>query len=50
MRITEREAETQAGSHKKPDMRLDPSTPGSQPEPKADAQPLSPPGAPKIKS
>ena len=24
---------------------LDPGTPGSQPEPKADAQPLSPPGA-----
>ena len=30
----------------KPDVGLDPGTPGSQPEPKADAQPLSHPGAP----
>ena len=28
------------------DVRLDPRIPGSQPEPKADAQPLSYPGAP----
>ena len=37
MRDTEREAETDVG--------LDPRTLGSQPEPKADAQPLSHPGA-----
>ena len=30
-----------------PDMGFDPRTPRSQPEPKADAQPLSHPGAPK---
>ena len=46
----EREAETQAegeaGSMQGPDVRLDPGTPGSRPGPKADAQPLSPPGAP----
>ena len=29
-----------------PDAGLDPRTPGSRPEPKADAQPLSYPGAP----
>ena len=29
-----------------PDEGLDPGTPGSRPEPKADAQPLSHPGAP----
>ena len=28
------------------DVGLDPSTPGSRPEPKADAQPLSHPGSP----
>ena len=28
-------------------MELDPRTPGSQPEPKADGQPLSHPGAPE---
>ena len=49
----EREAETQAegdaGSmHQEPDVGLDPRTPGSYPEPKADAQPLSPPGAPVL--
>ena len=32
---------------REPDMGLDPRTPGSQPEPKADAQPLSHPGAPR---
>ena len=30
----------------KPDMGLDPRTPGSHPESKADAQPLSHPGVP----
>ena len=44
MRDTEREAETQA--EREPDVRLNPRTPGSQLEPKADAQPLSHPGAP----
>ena len=29
-----------------PDVGLDPTTPGSRPEPKADAQPLCHPGAP----
>ena len=32
---------------REPDVRLDPRTPGSQPEPKADAQPLSHPGIPR---
>ena len=49
MRDTHREAETQAegeaGSLHEPDAGLDPRIPGSQPEPKADAQPLSHPGA-----
>ena len=31
---------------REPDVGLNPRTPGSQPEPKADAQPLSHPGAP----
>ena len=46
MREGERGAETgEAGSmHKEPDVGLDPETPGSCPEPKVDAQPLSPPG------
>ena len=47
MRNTERKTETQAegeaGSHREPDVGLDPRTPGSQPELKADAQPLSHP-------
>ena len=48
MRETERKAETQAGGEcREPNVGLDPRTPGSQPEPKADAQPLSHPGAPK---
>ena len=34
--------------YREPDVGLDPRTPGSQPEPKADAQPLSHPGAPKV--
>lgn len=32
--------------HRQPDTGLDPRTPGSHPEPKADVQPLSHPGAP----
>ena len=42
MRDTETQAEGGAGSPQ----GLDPRTPRSQPEPKADAQPLSHPGAP----
>ena len=34
--------------HREPDVGLDPRTPGSWPEPKADAQPLSHPGAPQF--
>ena len=34
----------EAGFCREPDVELDPWTPGSQPEPKADAQPLSHPG------
>ena len=41
MRDMEREAETQAEGNE----GLDPRTPGSQPESKADVQPLSYPGA-----
>ena len=47
-REREREAEGEAGSTQEPDVGLDPSTLGSRPEPKAAAQPLSPPGAPGI--
>ena len=52
-RNTEREAETQAEGEagspltKEPNAGLDPRTPGSHPELKTDAQPLSPPGAPR---
>ena len=50
MRDTEREVERQAegkkGSMREPDAGLNPRTPGSQPEPKAVAQPLSHPGVP----
>ena len=49
MRNTEREAETQAegeAGSREPDAGLDPRTPGSHPEPKADTQPLSHSGAP----
>ena len=44
-----REGETQAegGSMQGADAVLDPGTPGSQPGPKADAQPLSHPGTPQ---
>ena len=53
MRDTQREAEAQAeggeaGSMQKPNVGLDPRTPGSCPEPKADVQPLSHPGFPPI--
>ena len=44
MRDTEGEAETQAEG----EAGLDPRTLGSGPEPKAEAQPLSHPGAPKF--
>ena len=53
MRDTENEAERQAEGEagcplsREPDAGLDPRIPGSRPEPKADAQPLSPPGAPR---
>ena len=51
MRGTQREAETQAegeaGSHREPDAGLDSRTPGSRPEPKADAEPLCHLGASK---
>ena len=43
MRDTERVRDPGSGE---PDMALDPRTPGARPEPKADAQPLSHPGAP----
>ena len=47
-----REAETwaegESGSPGEPDAGLDPRTPRSHPEPKADAQPLSHPGAPGV--
>ena len=47
---TQREAETQvegaAGPHRERDVGLDPHTPGSRPESKADAQKLSHPGVP----
>ena len=51
MRDTQREAETQAeggeaGSMQEPDAEFDPGTPGSRPEPKADAHLLSHPGVP----
>ena len=56
MRETEKEAEAQAegeagsmrgvGWGREPEAGLDPRTQGSQPEPKAEAQPRSHPGAP----
>ena len=48
MRDTEREGGTDTGRGRsrlhcrEPDVRLDPGTPGSQPEPKAGTEPLSP--------
>ena len=52
MRDTERERQRPRQREKqapcgKPDAGLDPGTPGSRPEPKAEAQPLSHPGAPE---
>ena len=50
MRDTKREArqrEKQAPC-REPDAKLDPATLGIRPEPKADSQPLSHPGAPPI--
>ena len=52
MRDTQKEQrhgkrEKQAPS-REPDVELDPRTPGSHPEPEADAQPLSHPGAPVL--
>ena len=44
-REAEAQAEGEAGSLRGPDAGLDPRTPGSFPDPKADAQPLSHPGA-----
>ena len=50
MRDTQREAETQQREKqapcRKPDAGLDPRTPRSRSEPRADAPSLSPPGAP----
>ena len=52
MKDAEREAETQAEEEagspwsREPNVGLSPRTPGSLPEPKADAQPLSHPGVP----
>ena len=51
MRDRERERQRQRQREKQtplrePDAGLDPRAPGSRPEPKVDAQPLSPPGAP----
>ena len=40
-----RQREKQALPHREPNVELDSRTPGSRPEPKADAQPLSHPGA-----
>ena len=40
-----RQREKQA-PYKEPDMGLNPGSPGSQPEPKTDTQPLSHPGIP----
>ena len=55
MRDTEREAERHRQRKKQapcgePDVGLDRRTPGSRPEPKVDAQPLSHPGAPSNRS
>ena len=52
MRDTERERPRHRQREKQapceePDVGLDPRTPGSQPEPEADARLLSPPGAPR---
>ena len=46
MSDTEREAEKEAEGKAEPNAGLNPRTSGSRPEPMADAQPLSHPGAP----
>ena len=48
MRDTQRGRDTGRGRSRRrePDAGLDPETPGSHPEPKADAQPWSHPGVP----
>ena len=46
----ERERDRERGKQaprREPDVRLDPRTPGSRPEPKAGAQPRSHPGVPR---
>ena len=48
MRDTERGRGRDTG-REEPNVGLDPRTPGSCPEPKADAQPLSHPGIPHLK-
>ena len=45
LREAETQAEREAGSLGEPNVGLDPRTPGSCPEPKAEAQPLSHSGA-----
>ena len=50
MRVTERQRHRQREKQalcREPDVALDPGTPRSCPEPKADAQPLSHPGVPE---
>ena len=47
MRQRHRQREKQTPC-REPDAELNPRTPGSGPEPKADAQPLSHPGAPRV--
>ena len=54
MRDTEKERQRHRQMEKQApcrelDVRLDPGTPGSRPEPKAHAQPLSHPGVPHLK-
>ena len=44
-RFSQKEKQAQC---REPDVELNPGTPGSRPEPKADAQPLSHPGVPRL--
>ena len=53
MRDTQRERQRETQREKQapcrePDLGLNPGTPGSRPEPKADAQPLTHPGVPNF--
>ena len=51
MRDTERQRHRQREKqvpYREPDVGLDPGTLGSRPEPKAEAQPLSHPGVPRL--